>query len=416
MSTLSLVRKNGLPWFDYLLIAGVILAPMTGLRIWKIGPSELLCAVWCFRYILYIIQGKFDHFLTKFWVPFFVTLLAGTGFCLLYYPAESSGIEGITTWFFLLFFSLGLLQGLRQHSLQNILKILEKICFGAAIWYPLMWIYSLNVSRFFLGARLWYSTSWTRFTGGADNPHQLALLTLGLTFVSFYFISRVSITKRRKFFHALCIAVFLFLLSMTRSTTAWMAMFFSGAFGIAVMLVMKKQAIRSRQLTALLSLLFFSTVLVLGFSQLYSAFINWVSSDSNGLHRFKLFAYIVEPLQKNPFFGLGDGIHSNSGTMGFHNSYLEVIAMTGLIGFTLFTVFSVRLFRGLAVDPFLLLTPLAMYVYGLAGFGLRRLPFWALVTALAVVAEKLTNEKKAPLNEMNPDPQRSQRGYFILHG
>ena len=31
---------------DWILLIGLSLAPMTGLRIWKIGPSEVLCLLW----------------------------------------------------------------------------------------------------------------------------------------------------------------------------------------------------------------------------------------------------------------------------------------------------------------------------------------------------------------------------------
>ena len=47
MLTLSNIHKKiKLPFIDYFLIIGIVLAPMTGLRIWKIGPGEVLCLFW----------------------------------------------------------------------------------------------------------------------------------------------------------------------------------------------------------------------------------------------------------------------------------------------------------------------------------------------------------------------------------
>ena len=37
--------------WDWILIIGAILSPMTGLRIAKVGPAEFLCFVWALRNI-----------------------------------------------------------------------------------------------------------------------------------------------------------------------------------------------------------------------------------------------------------------------------------------------------------------------------------------------------------------------------
>ena len=41
------VHHNKIRTWDWLLILGLTIAPMTGLRIWKIGPAEVLTFIWC---------------------------------------------------------------------------------------------------------------------------------------------------------------------------------------------------------------------------------------------------------------------------------------------------------------------------------------------------------------------------------
>lgn len=86
MSSYKAVLGKGIPRYDFLLIVGLILAPMTGLRVWKLGPSELLCALWCLRYLRYIFKDRMGHYLVRFWLFFFLTVTAGMLWCLFFTP------------------------------------------------------------------------------------------------------------------------------------------------------------------------------------------------------------------------------------------------------------------------------------------------------------------------------------------
>jgi O-antigen ligase len=388
MSSFSFVRKNGTAWYDYLLVIGLILSPMTGLRIWKLGPSELLCTLWCLRYLRYLFKDRMGHYLVRFWLFFYLTITAGMLWCLLFYPSESSGLDGVITWLFMLILSLGVYAGLKQHSLKGIFQLLETICLGAAAWYIFLLIFSKTVSPTFLGAPLWYGGG-KRFSGGGTNPHQMAILALGLVFASAYFLARVKLTGTKKLMHLACIVIEVYILILTRSTTALMALAAAGVLGMVLLFVQYSNAIRNRQTTAVFLAVLAVLALSFSFEKLYNTFMEWVSNDPNGLGRFELFSYIWDPLRKNFLFGLGDGTHSNNGISEFHNSYLEIIGMGGLIGVVIFVIFTIRLIKGLKKDPFLLMIPAALYVYGLAGFGLRRLPYWVLTSFMIAISEKL---------------------------
>lgn len=387
MSSFKITSRKGISPFDWLLILGLVLAPMTELRIWKVGPSELLCALWSTKYIRGFLAGGLNHYLRRFWLLFYLTITAGMLYCLIFYPTESSGLDGLFTWFFMMYISLGIYAGLKQHSLGSILNILEKACMLATVWYLFLFVYSRTVNPFFFGARLWYAK--VRFTGGGANPHQMAVLALGLFFVTFYFLARVKLTRRRKILYFAMMAAQFYILRLTKSTTALMGLVTALFVGIILVSIMHRRGVRDRQTTAIL-LISFSVLLVFAtFLQLVDRFMAWVALDPNGLHRFQLFADIIDPIKKNILFGLGDGTHANFGRSEFHNSYLEIIGMSGLIGVIIFIAFTFRMIKNLWHDKFLLLLPLAYYIYGLSGFGLRRLPYWVLTVFMIAVSEKI---------------------------
>ncbi len=387
----NLRHGSAVAGFDLLLIMGLVLAPMTELRIWKVGPSEMLCALWCARYVRYFLSGGLKKILPAFWVPFILTLVAGTLFCMRFYPAESYGITGLFTWFFMMFLSLGVYSGLSRKSLADMLRILEMVSLITAAWYLFLLVYSRTISPTFLGAKLWYSNA--RFTGGAANPHQISLLALGMMIVSGYFIARVRISRKRRVTHLACIVFFIYILVLTRSATSWMALVTTAVLGAALVLLRGLRATKANRVAVAAWFTIGALVLTLGGVWLFTWFMDWVASDPNGMGRFELFSFITDPLRKNFLFGLGDGQHSNGGRSEFHNSYLEIIAMTGVIGVIMFVVFSVRLYKSLRHDPYLLLIPCALYMFGMAGFGLRRLPFWALTSFILALADKIPTPK-----------------------
>ena len=102
---------------------------------------------------------------------------------------------------------------------------------------------------------------------------------------------------------------------------------------------------------------------------------------------FEIFASIGDTLRKNWLFGLGPGIHGLDGTIEYHNAYLEILAMGGIIGFGIFIVFSSRLFLLLMTDPSILFAVIPLYAYGLG--------FWVVVAVAAAYSVRKKQETAA---------------------
>lgn len=87
-----------------LLILGLLLAPLTSLRVWKIGPRELLLFLWC---LLVIIRRRkiVINLITKFWYFFIFLVTIGTLFGNVIITQRKMGSDEAYTYIFLLYLS-----------------------------------------------------------------------------------------------------------------------------------------------------------------------------------------------------------------------------------------------------------------------------------------------------------------------
>jgi O-antigen ligase len=121
-------------------------------------------------------------------------------------------------------------------------------------------------------------------------------------------------------------------------------------------------------------------------------FYNWLASDTNGLGRIELFSHIGDAFRKSPIIGLGPGTHSYwcSTMKEFHNSYLEILACSGIVGTIAFVLMSVRSFKRLLADPTFIPVMVSIYGYSLAGFAMRKLAYWGIFIFILIIAKQIS--------------------------
>ncbi len=364
--------------FDLLLIVGLTLAPMTGFRVWRVGPAEILCLLWGIRSLLKWRYRRSDT--VRFFALFLVTMGLGSSICVFVAPNEAS-IPGLLTWLYLALIAISIYEGLSRRSLLYVERLLRAFSVTAILWYMFLFLYSRLVSRTFLGAPLWYSGR--RFSGGGTNPHQIAVMMCGLCFVFF----REVLKKRKLWLNLVFTGMTVFILFQTDSSTGIMSVFLGFFIGIYLLLV--NIFPKSKGTVAILLLLGVAFAGLFVFNFLYTEFMNWVASDSNGLGRLSIFAAFPESFARSPIVGLGPGTHGRGGVIEFHNTYLEIAAASGVVGFTVFIVYTLRIFKKTLQGDWRLIPILvAMYGYGLAGFAMRRLVYWGILIFSLVISEK----------------------------
>ena len=383
---IDIISSNRIKQWDWLLIIGSVMAPMTGLRITKVGPAELFCFIWALRYISPNLRRTA---VTDFFTVFFSSMLIGTLICLAVAPNELV-MNSWLSWIFLGYIACTLFSVISNNEFWYNEKLFDLICRLSVVWYLFLYIYSLTGRHSFMGAPLWY---YSRYTGGGTNPHQIATMLCG---ISFWFLRQIE-RKRRYIGNILCFIVTIFLIYKTESSTGIAAIFvglLTFAFVYTISIVHDR---RKRAVLVAIETMITIIILILYYNNLYLALYDWVASDSNGLGRFYLWASVKQMAVKSPIFGLGPGAHAVSAggyAKEFHNSYIEIYAASGVFGFMAMILFSIRYLHTIRVgDVYLLPIMAATYMYSVAGFAFRRLAFWVIVAFTYIIAMQLKNEK-----------------------
>ena len=372
------LKPMNIKLFDWLLIIGLALAPMTGLRIWKIGPGEILCLIWGIRHLFKRHIERSDIF--YFFLFFIIALCAGSIIGSMVAPRELSKAD-LFTWIYLGVIAVSLYEGLKTNQLEYNESLFYWFSVTSIIWYLFLFIYSKIISGYFFGAPIWYASS--RFSGGGTNPHQIAVLLCGLAFV---FVRKIY-SKSHVVLNYLFLIICIFLLFETKSTTGLMAV----SVGLIIMFFHWYAKVTSGHRIAAFSVLFFVIIgiMLINITFIYNFFYNWISSDANGIGRLVIFSSFPKAFLKSPVFGLGPGTHGMNGKIEFHNAYLEVLAATGLFGGSIFFYYSARMFKNLfKADWTLSLIAISIYTYCLAGFAMRRLVFWGMIIYISIISEQ----------------------------
>lgn len=386
MKATALPRSNvpSFPRYCWFFIIGYVLAPMTSWRVWKVGPGEIFCLLGCISYlgdrykaISSIGSLKIrSNYMNEFWIEFLLTALFGCLWCTIAYPEESSPVQ-LLTWIYLAIVSLVSFNAFRD--IKELDSLILFTCSIATIWYILLYIYGEMIDTHFVGANLWYGYK-AHFTGGANNPHQLALpmAVNALVLATEAFKKQLRIPSK-----ILCLVLSImsvWILWETDSSTGKMAL----AVGFVLSILSSIEDGEVRLLVIFVAL----TVSVLCSDELISAFMRWVSSDSNGQGRLEIFSTFPQAFTKGPVFGLGPGNHAYEGAMEFHNTYLEVLSMSGLFGGLIFLIFTLQILRRIRNNTISAAIVFALYAFGFSGFAFRRLTYWLLLSFAINIADK----------------------------
>lgn len=390
MSKYKKTHQIKLKLIDYILIIGIILAPMTGLRLWKIGPSEALVFLWCLVKLKNYKYINLKNYNVIFWIQFLFTIIFGTGYALIFYPIGTNP-TGLFTYFYLAFISIGIYYGLKIYSLKMLEAIICRIALFGGLWYLFLFVYSKVVSKRFLGAPLWYGVQ--RFSGGGTNPHQIAVFLAAVIFISYYFFINCN-KKRDKFLMLSNILITTFLGYETKSSTLVVAIGITMLILVITEIIYLNKYQKDRVLSSVFILLIIAIGISLFYTDIYQKLLDWIKSDPNGLGRFDIFSTISLPFSKSPLFGLGPGTHARGGIQELHNTYLEILAMGGSLGLLIFFRYSYKVFNILKHDYRLTFIILPLYIYGLAGFAMRRLVYWGILMIVVSLGEKVIDDKQ----------------------
>lgn len=386
MNRLIIKRKEKIDLWDWLLVVGLALSPMTSLRIWKVGPGEFLCALWTLRYLN--LKKIFFSDVFKFFVAFILCISIGT-LIGIYRTPEGTSPLGIATWIYLGYIACMIYYGLRLRSAEYIEHLFFIGATVSACWHLFLYAYSLTVSRSFFGIGLWYGGG--RYAGGATNPHQLALMMSGL---SIYFLRNVF--KKYNAVFSLAMSVCCLVIELATESSTGLASV--AAAYLVFMYVFTARLGASKKMRAgimIVETLLIILAVVVFFNPLFNFVYNWVSSDKNGLGRLYYVSRFGESFEQSPIFGLGPGTHVINAERNkeYHNTYLEIVASGGIVAAVAFIWFTLKSIKSFTADVYFYPLLATLYVYGFGGFAMRRLPYWWMLSFALILADKRKQEK-----------------------
>ena len=355
-----------------LLILGLLLAPLTSLRVWKIGPGELILFLWC---LLVMMRRRkiVINLITKFWYFFIFLVTIGTLFGNAIITQREMGSDEAFTYIFFTLFITSLVTFFDGND--NVYSILEKIYWVDLLFFSFLFLYGTYVSQSIFGMRLWFAS--VRFTGGALNPHQFAYTSGPMVIAGLYLASNKS-SFWNKFLFYLSIVPFFMMSMATLSATLSATFTILFILFIFLSLVDDKNLQRKTKKIIIFSSLIIIFILLFA-NNIYEIFINFVYSDPNGPGRFQLWYASFNTWKLSPIIGLGlygsAGAESGIGTEA-HSTYFELLLKCGIIGLSLYLYFVYKLGRYTIKNKYAFLMVIFFVLYGFGGYSFRRVYMW----------------------------------------
>lgn len=376
---------------DFLLIFAIVLSPIDTIGLGPVGPGEAAIALWlCLCALRKEIRIE-RHYLCSFWYFLLLFFVIGTVVGSRLTPNETS-LTGLFTWAALGAVAIGTLSVAMRRSREELSLILSRAGTLTTVFY--LALYALWQSGTSSLGPLPLDFAGVRFTGGASNPHLLAVV---IAFALFVHATELLKTRRPALwlYRLMMISLSYLVGSGTGSSTFLLACALTPATWLVIRVV-QMQGTKAEKFVALAFItLTGATIATILRDPLLRMADDFISSDENGYGRIEIWRSFDHVLELSPIFGLGPGTHGTGGTTEFHNTFLDIGAIGGLAALVLFTVFVIRLVASSAAAGNLVLLILPYIYYGIAGFSARRLSFWIVIPIIFGFVAVIKRERTA---------------------
>lgn len=391
-------REHTIDKSIFILIIGLILTRITQIRILPgFGIGEILIICWIINNLL-IYKKNNDYNLTldvftKFLFSFAACLTVGFGISWIR-GINISPIFDILAFSLIIVFVIFLTKYYQRQSLTSILTIIELNFIIGSIFFGSIYIISLFMPSIF-SINLWYGG--TRFSAGANNPHQLVYYVLPQIFMGVFLIIKNNTRKYKNYVFIVLTIINIIIGFETESDTlkvSWLA-------GILMCILISILYKLNNKIFKIIMVLFIMAVATLSISifrdkistEIYTFFME---KDMGG-SRITLWKTGIVAWMDSLLVGLGPGPHSGfngpHNLFECHNTYIEVLTASGIIGFCLYLNLICKSIKVSLKNPIFIGILFSYLVYQIAGYSLRHIPFWFYIITIYYY------NKKSLLNE-----------------
>ena len=392
---------------DIVLIWGIILAPMTALRIFKFGPGEVLLIIWMLAVFTgYNPSTKYEHFslplndislyqlanLTMMFVGMIVNIFVYHGTVKI-----SNAVVSFSTHFYMFLLSCCLFLYFDECPLEKIHKILSRIFIYGVFVYGFLLVYGLYFDVALFGKPLWLGGRGYRFMGLANNPHQIGMITgAGLCFSLYLMSMSTKILNKILYLAVACIWFWISL--STRADTMTVCYVLMGIFAVIILVPKTVENQEQRKQIYLALLITSGLVFALNAPKIWREFTTFVSEAGNGLGRLRLWKSGLSQFQEKviciltglgPTGGSGIVRRYSGVEVEAHNTYVQQIVNSGiLICIYYFSITLKMIRRPLEKNTFLIMAVVYFLLYGFGGNMNRRALVWFTYSMVLILLEK----------------------------
>ena len=384
--------SKGMHW-DLFFVIGIILTTMTRLRFgdFPVGAGELLLIIWILQSwakVLLIGSIRYKKYLmvfVLFWVLFFIILLLG----ILTSSAKSSlfiksAVYDLVAYLFSFVLCITLVltdSEIGYYRKLKYLAILGGLTFGVLlIWWKL-------VGPNFLGLNIVYGNA--RFTGGANNPNQLALFLVSIPALLLFFLSKWNCKNN---LGKKVILVFILFLSLYAGLNT-QSDAFNGTLLLTLILGIVLSVLRRFKYPLNIFILLVLFIVALIGILVNIEFLGKISNEIVSIFKHldkdgsRIFLWVqgVKAALMSPIVGYGSGARVVVGPdyfMEAHNTVIDLMIQAGFVGLMLYLVLLTSIFYKVKANIYLLLALFSLIVYSFAHFVFRQPVFWVYLILL----------------------------------
>lgn len=399
------VRRTGTNARINLVVAAIMLAGFTELRIASFGLSEVI--------IVLLLVGLWwkgdrlrpkDMVFTQFWfltlIGNLVGLLINVLFHIDYATIQSGSAQlDMIAYAYMLVLSIVLETILLRLSHDEIWTLVKRVFFTAVTVIGTLFVIS-RFTQTLLGFNLFYGG--TRFSPLAQNPHQINVLTSTLPFIGIRVLKRAE-SIGSKIVAAIYVSANLAISLFTFSDTM-IVVYLVCFYLLGVVHQGYRHQRKPRYLVAVLVSGVILVVLAFYSDMVMGLIIGFFEQADAGGARFLLWRNSIEAGMRSPLFGLGPGAHSGlDGPFQGIESHQMILAMftqTGIIGVALLALLILRVVQSVYRDKYILIVIVGLLVSSLSGTMMRRTVWWMYLMIYYHLARKTACD--SPASEDNP--------------
>jgi O-antigen ligase len=366
---------------------GIVLTTMTNIRFSSlpIGPGEIVLGIWMVIVSIGLIKSRYiiekeNTFFIKYWVLFIVLMIIGGVISLV---SDRFILNYVVYDLIAYAFSFSIcLVLLYQGRLQLFIQKIKYCVVLGGVIFTFLALWHSMISPSFFGLSL----GGYRFTGGANNPNQLALFLSAIPFIAFFLLVGTKKTNIRIVYGTVLLGtIFAGLETKSDGLVASWVM----ATIILILAHIVRRIDRPARLPVILLIISSIGFIAVLNNELIYTTLNYIRNTFNELDqdgsRGSLWMQGLETFMGSPIFGFGPGpqlVYYGDYRFEVHNTFIDLLTQIGFLGMLLHLWFLSKSLLKVRHSSILFTAMICLILFSASHFVLRQPIYWFYILSL----------------------------------